>query len=168
MAAELENMMTRIDRSGLKGFSKSLLTVSASAVLVVSVLTAPLSAQNSPKVQGYPTDWSHHHVVFSNPGTDEKAVQNGTVDKWLKITNHPRYTIQQHRQSRASAPSALSNISFPPTFPTPDNPRGGHKDAKIEKDWSVTLSGAAASLTGTVGALSGGISGSSTLTVDSG
>ena len=45
--------------------------------------------------RGIPEDWSHHRLVFSNPGTEEEAIENGTHDRWLRIVNDPRYVLQQ-------------------------------------------------------------------------
>src|ERR1019366_4276501 len=45
--------------------------------------------------RGIPEDWSTHRLVFSNPGTEEDAIANGTHDRWLSIVNDPRYIIQQ-------------------------------------------------------------------------
>jgi hypothetical protein len=58
-------------------------------------------AQN---VQGFPEDWSHQHVIFSNPGTLEDAVKNGSLDRWLRIVNDPRYKIQQRKRNSSAAP----------------------------------------------------------------
>jgi len=44
---------------------------------------------------GLPEDWTHHHLVFSDPGTEEDAVGNGTHDAWASIVNDPRYVMQQ-------------------------------------------------------------------------
>jgi len=44
-------------------------------------------------------DWTHHHLVFSNPGTFADALKNGTLARWYKITNDPRYQIQQLKHS---------------------------------------------------------------------
>jgi len=49
--------------------------------------------------RGVPSDWSHHHLIFSNPGTEEDAIANGTHDRWLKIVNDPRYILQQMKRS---------------------------------------------------------------------
>jgi hypothetical protein len=57
-------------------------------------------AEHSP---GVPWDWTHHHVVFSHPGTAEEALRNGTYDRWLAIANDPRYIIQQLKRSGAGA-----------------------------------------------------------------
>jgi len=39
---------------------------------------------------GAPQDWSHRHLIFSNPGSEDAAIQNGRYDSWLQITNDPR------------------------------------------------------------------------------
>jgi hypothetical protein len=44
---------------------------------------------------GVPYDWSHHHLIFSNPGTAEDAMRKGTYDHWFQITNDPRYIQHQ-------------------------------------------------------------------------
>jgi len=49
--------------------------------------------------RGVPEDWSNHHLIFSNPGTEEDAIKNGTHDRWLKIVNDPRYILQQMKRS---------------------------------------------------------------------
>jgi hypothetical protein len=45
-----------------------------------------------------PEDWSHHHVVFSSPGTLEEAAKNGTFEKWSRIVSDPRYQMQQRKR----------------------------------------------------------------------
>jgi len=145
--------------------------------------------QDSPEdIQGLPDDWTHHHLVFSNPGTEEEAILNGTHERWLKVVNDPRYIIQQlKRRAPAQGPyaeyvdrmnQAVRDRAESASLETPaDQPEDpfrlvkGHRppprDA-IHNDWSTSLgSGVAASLTGTVGTLnSSSITGSSTLTVD--
>ena len=50
---------------------------------------------------GFPEDWTHHHLVFSNPGTEEEAIRNGTHEEWLKIVTNPRYVVQQLKRHQA-------------------------------------------------------------------
>jgi hypothetical protein len=58
---------------------------------------------------GVPYDWTHRHLIFSRPGAAEGALQNGTYDRWLKITNDPRYAMQQRR--RGGIPPDLRTAS---------------------------------------------------------
>jgi len=57
---------------------------------------------------GVASDWTHHHVVFSHPGTGEEALQRGNYDRWLKITNNPRYTTQQQKRNGLGTDSSRS------------------------------------------------------------
>src|ERR1019366_116629 len=65
--------------------------------------------------RGVPEDWSHHHLVFSNPGTEEDAIANGTHDRWLSIVNDPRYIIQQLKRRAARGPVAANIASIEQT-----------------------------------------------------
>ncbi|HEV2646833.1 MAG TPA: hypothetical protein VGU46_10760 [Acidobacteriaceae bacterium] len=42
-----------------------------------------------------PEDWSHHHAIFSDPGTFENAVKHGRQEHWNKIQNNPRFLMQR-------------------------------------------------------------------------
>jgi hypothetical protein len=57
--------------------------------------------QSTPTPGGVSSDWSHHHVVFSQPGTAEEARRNGTYDSWLTIANDPRFAMQQRKRNGA-------------------------------------------------------------------
>jgi hypothetical protein len=91
-------------------------------------------------IKGVPTDWSHRHVIFSNPGTEAEAIKNGTHDRWLKIVNDPRYVIQQLQrqqpgQGLAGAEVARLLTAEPPAAGdgSPDKKRRKHRD------WSMDL-----------------------------
>ena len=49
---------------------------------------------------GVPGDWSHHHVVFSSPGTADDAAKKGKLERWARITANPRYEFQQWKRMR--------------------------------------------------------------------
>ena len=38
-------------------------------VLTIAVLVPPAFAGGPKELVGAPEDWTHHHVIFSNPGT---------------------------------------------------------------------------------------------------
>ena len=63
-------------------------------------LGGSVSDQNPPAWRGaVPGDWSHHHLVFSPPGTVEEAVRNGKLELWQTITNEPRYRMQLQKRT---------------------------------------------------------------------
>jgi hypothetical protein len=126
--------------------------------LHVPILT--FGPQGPAELEGLPNDWSHHHLVFSNPGTEQDAIQKGTYDDWLRIVNNPRYIMQElkHRSpaqgpaaeyvarmnemARAQEAAASEELAAPefkdpvlPVLPKPGRP----PKAKIHRDWSMDL-----------------------------
>ena len=98
------------------------------STLVVIAITlspvVPLRAQQPITNRPITKDWITHHLVFSNPGTKEEAIKNGTYDRWLRIVNDPRYIMQQEERSlMASAPSGA-----PAEVAAPDD--GGDDDGQ--------------------------------------
>ena len=90
--------------------------------------------------RGVPEDWSHHHLIFSNPGTEEDAIANGTHDRWLKIVNDPRYILQQMK--RSSGVKALADpeiASLGQAAKTESIKKAKPKKGKLKKDWTQTL-----------------------------
>jgi len=88
--------------------------------------------------RGVPQDWSHHHLVFSNPGTEEAAIANGTHDRWLSIVNDPRYILQQMKRSSGVKTLADPEIASLETAAETASTKKG-KRTKIKKDWSQPL-----------------------------
>ena len=152
---------------------KLALALRFAALGLALLLAIPFVGQQAatPQATSVVDDWSHHHLVFSSPGTLGDAVRTGTVDKWYKIISDTRYQMQQRRRSLGRRPvvavpdfAAQTDIWSPSSKGPPGILNG--KQA-LKKDWNTNLgSSAAASLTGVIGTLSGGISGTSTLTVD--
>ena len=99
--------------------------------------------------QGYVEDWSSHHVVFSNPGTEQDARKRGEYDKWLRIVNDERYMMQQRRRS---APRRWGGW--------------GHDETSMKRDWSMLLGTTTAAFA--TGTFSGEPDGTSTLTIKAG
>src|SRR5208283_3315264 len=66
---------------------------------------------------GAPDDWTHHHLVFSNPGTAAEAVQNGTYARWAKIVSDPRWAMQQWKRGAAGG-AKLNPTLHPPETET--------------------------------------------------
>jgi hypothetical protein len=75
-------------------------------LLAAAVCGRPAQGQDAPAVRvggvditGIPEDWSHRYVVFSNPGTEQEAIQSGDYAQWQKIVNEPRYVLQQLKKN---------------------------------------------------------------------
>ena len=127
---------------------------------------APAVRVGNVQITGLPDDWTHHHVVFSDPGTEQYAISAGRHDEWLKIVNDPRYVLQQLRRNQAiqgpaavdaayranwiaeaygsggSASDALtpadSTTSLARRIPRPV-PVRGRFGTSLNKDWAVNM-----------------------------
>ena len=111
--------------------------------------------------KGVPDDWSHHHLVFSNPGTEQEAIKSGKYEHWLKVANDPRFTLQQIKRSGAASrlgsdvsaavlPSATSAASLAlGRGPGTVGPQTNSKYA-IKKDWNIPVGSASAVAIGTI------------------
>jgi len=65
------------------------------------------SGPQGPALEHVVEDWTHHHLVFSNPGTEDEAIRNGNYEEWRRIVNEPRYLMQQvRRRAPAQGPFA--------------------------------------------------------------
>jgi len=136
----------------MKLTKRPLYRVSIVAVTFLSLagVGVVMSGQEAPsQTAAWVDDWTHHYLVFSNPGAEADAVKNRRYEQWYNITHDPRYQLQQLKRShpqRTEAPTApapadfatrLANVmaaklaSDPKTNPT-------------SKDWSVDLNGPSA------------------------
>lgn len=138
--------------------SKPRAVTSAATLIVLSIpVSLPVRGQDIPatpsqitvggvKITGVPNDWSHRHVVFSNPGTEEEAISNGKHDEWLRIVNEPRYIIQQlHRHAPVQGPAA-AQVAVLEAAPAGIGAQGAGagepaaaKKPNVHKDWSEGL-----------------------------
>lgn len=99
------------------GRSSSMVVMFALALAAFAALNVPASAQQASGP--YTEDWSTHHVIFSNPGPEKRALENGTYSEWLKTTNHDRYVMQERRRHHSVW-------------------RGGNNDSSpFKRDWSM-------------------------------
>jgi len=82
------------------------------------------TSQDSQAVVHLPTDWSHHHLLFSNPATAEQL---------KRAQQEPRYWQQLFRRSQATPPEATSEVQ--PGSKTSH----ASKNHKLKRDWSVSM-----------------------------
>ena len=90
----------------------SMITLTLGLLTAFSIsLSGQEAAKASPQGGSVVDDWSHHHVVFSNPGTREEAQKNGTLENWQAVTNSPRFKMQQLRRDAAARGLATGDPS---------------------------------------------------------
>jgi hypothetical protein len=92
-------------------------SVSQLVVMLIVLATTPgltvlMNGQGgqSKQEQGAPSDWTHHHLIFSHPGTADDAILTGTYERWLTIVTDPRYILQRQKRS-ANASGATDGSS---------------------------------------------------------
>jgi hypothetical protein len=72
------------------------------AIILLLLWCTQLSSGQQPGAIGVPDDWTHHSLIFSNPGTAEDAMQRGDYFHWIKVVNDPRFQLQQTKRSAAA------------------------------------------------------------------
>lgn len=153
----------------------SVVLVAVAFVMVIG-LTVFMTGQEAPGQQptGWVDDWTHHRLVFSNPGTEQDAINNRTYGQWYTITHDPRYQLQQLKRSHPQQAVAPAVSAAPADFatrwaaamasrPIPVVPKP--KRNPIKKDWSVDLNGP--SSVGTISSNNGSGSPLSSVTINS-
>ena len=116
----------------------------ATGALLAALVSAPAWAQPKAVSAGVIDDWTHHHLIFSNPGSERDAIRNGRHRKWLGIVTDDRYRMQWSKRY-----GELAMEDAPPVGDLPE----GEDDVllsttnlpgeKITGDWTVTLAGGA-------------------------
>jgi hypothetical protein len=126
----ISNLKAHYKPSGVRRQQCWMLTsaLRLTGVILVAVLApGPSFAQKEKEKEGFPEDWSHHHVVFSNPGTIGEAAGRGSFDSWYKVVTNPRFTHQLLKR-RQKPPRGMGNK--------------GPQVTPLQRDWSATLGGA--------------------------
>ena len=147
-----------------------------SAVWVAGQSTSDVQPPAKPatSAKGVPDDWSHHHLVFSDPGPFTDAVKNGNVAEWNRINSDPRFKVQQLKRNalqrqlknapdfaarmalvNQAAARASANAKRKPPAPT-----------GVKRDWSMDMGAVGASGVGTVTTNNATTSPQSSVTVD--
>jgi hypothetical protein len=95
------------------------------------------TSQDSKAVVHLPTDWSHHHLVFSNPATAEQL---------KRLQQDPRYWQQLFRRSRATTPEAGLGGALTSELQSDSKTSHASKKHRLKRDWSVSLGAAGATV----------------------
>jgi hypothetical protein len=116
-------------------FSKNAYFYTAAALFAAVAFTPALAQQNSTYRGSIVTDWTSHHVNFSDAGTLMDAMMNGRREQWQRIVNDPRYQMQQIRHHADMNFNAQGNHGGPPSSP---GPKKTEKPA-LHRDWAVQI-----------------------------
>jgi hypothetical protein len=135
----------------------SRLMIVATTIGMIAACGIPTAGQEAPavhagytRITGLPDDWSHHRQVFSDPGTEENAIQNGTHDQWFKVVNDPRYVIHRLKRNLPVEGPAGEDVMMRYREAAEDREiwkkfhrdpweRRKEKNQALERDWSMSL-----------------------------
>src|SRR5208282_3037968 len=104
-----------------------LLAVLTFSSVLLGQMSQSETSEDSQAVVHLPTDWSHHHLLFSNPATAEQL---------KRVQQEPRYWQQLFRRSQAAPPEAESDMALPFELPHGSKTSTGSKSHKLKRDWS--------------------------------
>lgn len=122
--------------SARKRFFFKLSIVAVVYLMVMVAISSVLIIGQPPSKRhvGLVDDWSFHHMVFSNPGTYQEAIANGTYSKWLRIQYDTRFILQQMKSNASGSSTSAVSASTPQTLSLLANPMvGGRGDAIAAK-----------------------------------
>jgi hypothetical protein len=97
------------------------------------VLTSQ-AAKPAQRAVALPTDWSHQHLIFSKPGTAERAV---------RVAQDPRYQQQWYRRNTHPMAPQVSDLEAR-IGDAMRKWRGSHRRKSLHRDWSESLGTGAA------------------------
>jgi hypothetical protein len=118
--------MAKVKRSF---FSPALLSLAAIGATFLVLSPGVAQTNNGVRMWGVPDDWTHHHLIFSDPGSFADAVNRGLFERWYKVVSDPRFIIQQAK--RAGRTSTIDS----------ERPR---EKRTLDNDWSMSLGGGGA------------------------
>ena len=131
------------------------------------------------RITGLPSDWSHRHVIFGDPGTEQNSISNGTHDQWNRVVNDPRYIFQQLRKGQSVRGPAAQEVETRQRIADSDRRRRDDWERRkrnhnkppsptevtMHRDWSMNTGGSSSALTLTIPAASASVT---TFTVNAG
>ena len=144
-------------------FSSRFITTAFVAAAIAAFGLSVRAQDNASHQTPYVDDWSHHHMVFSNPGTRDDAVKNNKLDQWQKVNNDLRYQLQQGKRNVGTRPVVVDGSDRNGNDHSRDGSKDHGKGAKpgkgtasdLTRDWSQVLGGGT-SVIGTVTSLTSG------------
>jgi len=121
----------------------SLLATAFCGLIGLSVLI--FGQESETTKTGVPDDWSHHHLIFSNPGTATQAISEGRFLEWYRIVTDPRYKLQQVKRSPADASlrqavgAMRADAGAQRAKPAPAPPAPKSTQNTLKRDWQQPL-----------------------------
>jgi hypothetical protein len=113
------------------------------ALGMLAAFSIPMQGQRAPSASpwsaGVVDDWTHHHLVFSDPGTEGEALAHGTYSRWWQIVSEPRYALQQARRSSGAKTLEDPRVGHSGPEPWRGRPIGLYSLDSLKKDWTESF-----------------------------
>ena len=142
----------------MKSTKRSLFKLSMLAAAFFSLIGVLVFGQESETAKtGVPDDWTHHHLIFSKPGTATQAISEGRFLDWYKTDADLRYRFQQLKRKAVAASSPQSTDASRADELAVPSPVAKSKKSTLTRDWAQLLGPAASTSVyvapGTTGAI---------------
>ena len=88
----------------------------SSALLSCALIPAASAQSGAPDIRdGGPQDWSHRHLIYSNPDTRDEAARKGTVafEQWKQKNKDPRFAQQVAKKAKLRATQRKHRVLAP-------------------------------------------------------
>jgi hypothetical protein len=115
---------------GLPWLGLSIVVVLTLSSVLLGQMSQGQTSEDSQAVVHLPTDWSHHHLVYSNPATAEPL---------KRMQQDPRYWQQLFRRSQATPPQAELDSALSSESQSGSKTSSASKNHKLNRDWSVNM-----------------------------
>src|ERR1700690_1445188 len=135
MSQRMQPIIARTPKQAVAGRTRKTqqrwsLLFSIVGILTLSPTLAGQTSPNSEAAIPVLTDWSHHHLIFSKPVTEEQS---------KRLRQDPRYRQQQNRRSPGSLPEAKTGGGVGSVSRTGSSPSLAVKNRRLKRDWEQTL-----------------------------
>lgn len=105
----------------------------------------PASGQNLQNSSvGLPQDWSHRHLIYSNPESLEDFEASGKLDDWVREANDPRFVRAFERKEQLATTAKRTSAATAPAIKAlaKKKRRPDKSEPTAHRDWSNVMGGA--------------------------
>ena len=119
----------------------TIVTITVACLVILAAGARVAAAQghrdSSQQPMGLPQrSWTHRHMVFSDPGTEDDAFRNGKHDEWLKVHDDPRFMMHEVKRYKAEHGGWLPDRDRRREHGDED---GQTPQSTMHRDWSINM-----------------------------
>ncbi len=126
--------LSRATRSRGRLFPAALFVLAAIGGMFLLAGPAVVEGNSGVSALGTSDDWTHHHLIFSHPGSFADAVNRGSFESWYRVVGDPRYMMQLRKREGAPSGAVTASGSVVPPFE-----RNRRQQSTLHRDWGMSL-----------------------------